>query len=72
MASDVHCSTKEQWKKNKKHKYRISLNTAQVSNWAQPRIEPGSTYPSKLIEPTVIESQPSLDYNPGDFGHEIN
>ena len=39
--------------------------------WIQPgsRIERGSTYPSKLIEPTVIESrfQPSLDLNPRDF-----
>ena len=35
-----------------------------------PRLQPGSTYPSKLIEPTVIESrfQPSLDLNLGDFG----
>ena len=29
----------------------VSLNTARVSNWTRSRIEPGSTYPSKLIEP---------------------
>ena len=37
--------------------YRISSNTAQVSHWTQSWIQPRSTYPSRLREPSVRESR---------------
>ena len=50
--------------------YRISSNTAWVSNWTLSQIEPGLIYPSKLKSWSLFKSwfQPSLDLNLGEYG----